>query len=191
MSRSSPVKGMADIDRFLSAFPKNLQRNAYNAGLRAAAKVVRDEARLRAPKDTGLTAKSISSGSPRKNQDGTISIRVRADPKKKNSFVAYFNEFGVSPHFVQSGDSGISARLLTRAAKRGDVTGDADRDVLKIGDQFVSGDVFHPGVAPQPFLRPALEVKMNEAILAFRGQIVAYIEGKTGFNAVAAFDEAA
>jgi hypothetical protein len=61
---------------------------------------------------------------------------------------------------------------------------------MKIGDEFVSGIISHPGHAAHPFMRPALDAKAQEAIAAFRSKIVAVVEGKTGFN-LDAQDEAA
>ena len=76
MSREFPVKGLEELDRFLSALPKNMQTAAYRSGLTAAAGVIRDEARARAPRKSGLMARAIRSGSPRRNEDGSFSISV-------------------------------------------------------------------------------------------------------------------
>lgn len=184
-----PVKGLKELDAYLSALPKKLQTGAYRAGLTAAAAVVRDEARVRAPKRTGKMAKAIRSGSPRQNQDGTFSIRVSLD-KGEHGFLGLFHEFGVSPHLIASTGKG-EGRVAIRKAKDG--KGKVAAGVLKIGDDFVSGIISHPGHRAQPFMLPALDAKAKEAVEAFRGRIVAYIEGKTGFNAGAplGLDEAA
>lgn len=187
MSRDFPVSGLKELDAYLSALPKNMQKGAYRAGLVAAAAVVRDEARLRAPKKTGAMAKSIKTGSARQNQDGTFSVQVRLDGP--HAFLGVFHEFGVRPHFIDAGDSGVSARILTRKARAGEVTGDVERQALKIGENYITGGVMHPGHAAQPFMRPALDAKADEAVKAFAGRIRAFIEGKTGF--AAPLDEAA
>lgn len=183
------VKGLKDVLATLEALPQRLQTQAIRSGLTAAAAVVRDEARLRAPKRTGKMARSIRSGSPRRQQDGNFSISVSL--KGDHAFLGFFHEYGVSPHFIKPGDSGKSAKLLTRAAKRGDVTGDVSTRKLKIGNQFISGTVMHPGHGARPFLRPALDTKAQEAILAFRDKIIAVVEKKTGYNMAVTFDEAA
>lgn len=185
------VKGLKELDAFLSALPKKLETGAYRAGLTAAAAVVRDEAKLRAPKRTGKMARAIRSSSPRKNQDGTFSIKVYVDGRREHGFLGIFHEYGVSPHFIKAGDAGMSAKLLSRASRRGDVTGEVATKKLKIGDNYISGSVIHPGHAAQPFMRPALDAKWQQAVEAFRVRIIRYIEGKTGFNAGAVLDEAA
>lgn len=188
MSRDFPVKGLAELDRYLSALPKNMQTGAYRAGLVAAARVIRDEARVLAPKESGKMAKSIRSGSARKNQDGSFSISVSL--RGEHAFLGLFHEYGVSPHFITAGDSDQSARSLTKAARRGDLTGDVEKQALKIGDKFITGGVMHPGHAAHPFMRPALDTKADEAVKAFAARIRDYIEGKTGFVAPV-MDEAA
>lgn len=189
MSSSFEVKGLKQLDDFLAAFPVKLQKGAVRAGLTAAGGVVRDEARARAPKKTGKMARSIRTGSPKVNQNGTISVKVRADPKAQHAFIAHWIEYGVSPHFIRAGDSGMSPRLLTRAANNGG-TSDVATGAMKINGNFVTGTILHPGFAPRPFLRSALDTKAQEAVKAFAGRIQDYLKGKTGFTAPS-LDEAA
>lgn len=184
MSRDLPLKGLKELDGYLSALPKNMQKAAYRQALTAAAKPVRDEARLRAPKATGKMAKSIKTGSPRQNQDGTFSVLVRMEGK--NSFLGPFFEYGVAPHLIASTGKG-EGRVSVKKAAEG--TGTVKNGVMKIGDRFVSGIIQHPGIAAHPFMRPALDAKADEALQAFAGKIRAYLEGKTGF--AAPVDEAA
>lgn len=181
MSKQFPVDGLKQIDAYLSHLPRNLQTGAYRAGLTAAARVIRDEARVRAPKKTGRMAKAIRSGSPRKNQDGSFSVQVRLTGNN-HAFLGLFHEYGVQPHYITAGDSDLSARKLTQAVRR-EGSSDVATGALKIGGNYVSGAVLHPGFAPRPFMRPALDVKAQEAVLAFAERIRGYIEGKTGFTA--------
>lgn len=186
MTRDAPVKGLAELDKYLSALPMNLQRGAYRAGLTAAAAVVRDEARLRVPKKTGKLARSIRTGSARQNQDGTFSIRVGLYGPQ--GYIGRFIEYGVAGHFISAGNSGLSARKLTQKLGR-EGSSESGGGAMKIGDKWVSGTVFHPGFPAKPFLRPALDIRADEAVAAFAVRIRAYLEGKTGF--ITPLDEAA
>lgn len=186
MSRDFPVKGLAELDRFLAALPGNMQKQAYRSALTAAAAPIRDEARLRAPKESGKMAKAIKTGSPRQNEDGTFSVFIRLDGE--HSFLGLFHEYGVSPHLIASTGSG-QGRVAVRKAKEG--TGTIDAGVMKIGADFVSGIISHPGMAAHPFMRPALDAKAETAVKAFGDRIRAYLEGKTGFAAPIDTDEAA
>ena len=180
MSRAVPVKGLRELDRFLSVLPKNMQTGAYRAALTAAARPIRDEARLRAPKDTGEMAKGIRTGSARRNPDGTFSISVSVTGK--HAFLAVFQEYGTVPHYITAGGSGMSARMLTRAARDGGTTG-VDDQVLVINGNFVTGAILHPGQMARPFMRPALDIRADDAVRAFADRIRAYLEKKTGFVA--------
>ena len=175
------MDGTEALIRALENLPAKMQDGAIRSGLTAAAGVIRDEARLRAPKQSGLMAKAIRSGSSRKNQDNTFSIRVYVDERKKHGFLGYFQEYGVMPHFISAGDSELSSRKLTQKMGR-----EGTIRALNINGEFVSGTVLHPGHRAQPFLRPALDNKADEATRAFAAKITAYIEKiglRTGYNA--------
>lgn len=182
MSRQFPVKGLKQLDAYLSHFPMNMQKNALRGALRAAAKPIRDEARLRAPKKTGAMAKSIKTSSPRQMPDGRF--RVTVTLKGPHAFLGLFHEYGVRPHYITAEGQALSARKLTQKARR-----DGDPDTLKINGEYVSGAVFHPGHIARPFMRPALDVKADDAVNAFAVKIQDYIEKQTGFTAP--IDEAA
>ncbi|TCM40101.1 HK97-gp10 family putative phage morphogenesis protein [Novosphingobium sp. ST904] len=180
MNKKYPVSGTKELDAFLSALPKNLQKGAYRAGLTAAARPVRDEARIQATKSSGKMARAIKSGSPRQNQDGTFSIQVRLDPKSPHAYLGVFAEYGVSAHLIARTGAG-QGRVTVRRAAEG--KGKVSAGVMKIGDEFRSGIIHHPGHAAHPFMRPALDAMADNAIKAFADRIRSYIEGKTGFAA--------
>lgn len=185
MSASFPVSGTKELDAFLSAFPKQMQNAAYRAGLVAAAAPIRDEARVLARKKSGKMAKAIKTGSAKRNDDGTYSISVRL--VGEHSFVGIFEEYGVAPHPITRGNAKLLAKVKAARANGGradvldDIEARAGKAVMKIGDDFVSGTISHPGHGAHPFMRPALDTKADAAVKAFAGRIRDYIEGKTGF----------
>lgn len=179
------MKGLKETMAFLEAFPKRIQNGAVRSALTAAARPVRDQARANAPRETGKMAKAIKTGAPKINQDGTVSIRVRL--RGEHSYLGWFHEYGVRPHFISAGDSGLSARKLTTKARNGS-SSDVDTGALKIGDNYVTGTVLHPGFAARPFLRPALDMKAQEAVTAFADRLRSYLKDKTGFTAPARLD---
>lgn len=184
MTTQFPVKGLRELDAYLSAFPARMQKQAYRQALTAAAAPIRDEARLLAPKKTGAMAKSIKTGSPRQNQDGTFSVSIRLEGP--HSFLGVMHEYGVAPHLIARTGKG-EGRVAIRKASEG--TGTVENGVMKIGNDFVSGIISHPGHRARAFMRPALDAKAQEAVKAFAAKISAFMEGKTGF--VAPMDEAA
>ena len=179
------MKGIKETMAFLQAFPARIQKGAVRSALTAAAKPVRDQARANAPKESGQMAKAIKTGSPRIERDGTVSIKVRL--AGKHSYLGRFIEYGVAPHFIRAGDSGLSPRKLTQKAGREGST--AADGALKIGQNFVTGAVLHPGFAPKPFLRPALDIRADDAVQAFADRLRSYLKDKTGFTAPARLDD--
>lgn len=173
------LKGGKELDAFLAAFPARLQKGAVRAALTAAARPVRDQARANVPSESGKLRKSIKTGSPKIEQDGSVSVRVKL--QGEHSFLGHFMEYGVAPHFINAGDAGLSPRKLTQKARREGMSEDAG--VLKIGGAFVSGTVLHPGFAAKPFLRPALDAKAQDAVKAFGDRLASYLQSKTGFSA--------
>lgn len=186
MSRNSPVRGGKEIAATLTALGKRVETQAIRSGLTAAGAVVRDEARVRAPKQSGKMAKSIKTGSPRRNQDGSYSVSVRL--VGDHAYLGFFHEYGVAAHLIAR-TAGGEGRVAVRKAADG--KGTITARPLKIGDRYVSGILQHPGHAAHPFLRPALDAKAEDAVEAFRNKVVAVVEGKTGFNLDAGNEEAA
>lgn len=201
MSRDFPVTGLKELDAVLSVLPKKMQKQAYRRALTAAARPIRDEARMRAPKKSGKMAKSIKTGSPRQNQDGTFSVQIR--PDGEHGFLALFHEYGTRPHVIGGGDSQLAVRTLNRRMARGGfeqrangllkifgheyerrVHTKAGEEIrtLTIDKHYVSGAVMHPGTAAQPFMRPALDNKGKESLEEFAKVIREFLEYNTGFK---------
>ena len=203
---SLQLKGTREMLAFLEAFPARLQKGAVRSALTAAAKPIRDAARTNAAHASGKMAKAIKTGSPRVNQDGTVSIKVRL--AGEHAFVGLFQEFGVRPHLITAGDADVSTRALNKRARKSGVLAKMDNglvrvggydymagprgsrsgaegEVLKIKDSFIRGAVLHPGHAAHPFMRPALDGKAQEAIRAFGVRLASYLKDRTGFSAPA------
>ncbi|MBB4858263.1 hypothetical protein HNO88_001582 [Novosphingobium chloroacetimidivorans] len=180
MSRNSPLKGLRDLDKVLATLPKNLQRNAYSAGLRAAADPPLKEARLLASGWSPKVAKAITKGSPRHNQDGTFSIRVYVDERKPDGFLGFFAEYGVKPHLIARTGPGEGKVAIQKAAEG---SGKVTLRPMKIGDRFVSGIIHHPGHAAHPFLRTAFDKTVDDAVKAFADRVRGFVEQKTGYAA--------
>ena len=159
------MTGLKELNDFCDLFPARLRKGAIKSGLSKGAAVLRDEARIRAPKDTGKLARAIKSSRPDDNRDGTVSVKVRL--RGDHAYLGVWHEFGTAAHAITA-----------KVGKDGKAPG-----ALQIGGEFVSGTVLHPGTAPRPFLRPAFDAKANDAALAFAKQVRAYLHNKSGFTA--------
>ncbi|MHA7847117.1 HK97-gp10 family putative phage morphogenesis protein [Serratia sp. D1N4] len=92
--------GLLDISKDLEVLSKAESRNVLRQATRAAATVFRDEARGRAPEDTGKLKRNIVVINQRANDGGAVAgVHVRSAGKaenRNNSFYWRFVELGTS-----------------------------------------------------------------------------------------------
>lgn len=153
------IHGGAELDRLLQTLPVKLERNIMRAALANGARVIMREAKALAPvgQPSNTNAQEyggypgalrdsvrVSTGVTRKGE-AFASVKAGGRTKKgADVFYAHIVEFGARRHIIRP-----------RPGKK-----------LNIGGQFIGGTVEHPGVRPQPFMRPALDAKLSEALAA-------------------------
>jgi HK97 gp10 family phage protein len=142
------ITGLSDLEKNLEQFSDRIAKNILRGAVSAGAAVIRNEARLKAPKDTGEMARDIMIKRARDSRgSGLITYHVfvrtgkksRLAGKKRNvnrdSFYWRFVEFGTAkmsakpfmrPAFdtakeraVQAIKEYLAARIDKEAAKRG------------------------------------------------------------------------
>jgi len=153
------LKGGRELDAFLSAYPVKMQRNVMRGALRAGAKVIQKSAKQKVEKESGQTAKDIKIETDVRG--GIPKARVKL--KGPHAHVGYFLEHGVGQHLIAR-TGAKEGRVAVRKAAQGN--GTVKNRPMKIGGDFVSGILSHPGLRPHPFMRPALDEKQGEAIAA-------------------------
>ena len=132
------VTGLAGLQALLDELPARIEGNVVRGGLRAAAKVVEMEAKRLCPVGkTGDLRDSIRV--TLRSKHGHISATVKAGNAK--AFYAHMVEFGTARHWIKPKNrkSLFVAGLLREA-------------------------VDHPGAKKEPFMRPAIDGKADEAI---------------------------
>ena len=136
------LEGFAEFDTMLKELGPKLARQAAGNALRAGARVIRDEAKLRVPVATGDLKRSIKvrTSTPRDTRQRRVNVGVFGTEGP----LAHLVEFGSAPHTIE--------------AKPGKVL--ADSKTRKVFGRKVS----HPGTPPKPFLRPAADTKAGEAL---------------------------
>lgn len=165
------MRGGPELDALLRQLPEKLQTNVLRGAARAGARVIAKEAKVRVPKATGLTAKSIKVDTSTRNGVVKATIRTRG----RHSYLAPFLEYGVAGHFISIAEADTPTTETRRGPRKvsiGQVNKMAKRGSLVISQHFVGPVVQHPGVRAHPFFRPALDAKAKEAINA-AGQYIA------------------
>lgn len=174
------VKGLADLQKFLNALPAEIEAKLMRGALREAAKVVLEEAKRQAPKESGEMAEGLAISTSSKR--GTVMAKIKA--KGKHGFLAPFIEFGTKPHFIKVREEDRPTNRPGRFRRGQPVSmRTLNRNALKIGQSFV-GAVHHPGTKPRPFMRPALDAKAGAAVMAAGNYLKKRLasRSKTGFG---------
>jgi HK97 gp10 family phage protein len=177
MSGMIHVKGLQDLNTFLQMLPARVEANVLRGALYAGAKVIRDEAKALAPVApptaknrrvyggyAGALRDSIRAGAMLDKKRGKVYAYVRAGSHGKgrkgkgaDAYYARWVEFGTAAHVIKARAGGPSAASLNRRIKKGS---------LRIGNAYVGASVMHPGARPRPFLRPALDGRARDAVVA-------------------------
>lgn len=158
------VRGRAEVKNFMARIPVDLEGKVLRGAARAAAKVVAEEAKERTQSDEIRGAIKVSTSRP---DGGRVIAKVQV--KGRGAYLAPWEEYGTAPHLISvdaSQSGGMSVGRINRLAKDPD-----SNHSLIIGGNFVGATVLHPGARPNPFLRPALDIKEGEAIAAAQNYI--------------------
>lgn len=160
MSDFKNIKGGKELQDFLNQLPAKMEANVLRSALRAGANVVKAEAQQQLASNGNVKTGELSRGLKvsTRLKGGKVTASVKA--KGKHGFVAHWIEFtGAAPHKI----AGKNGKPLSFAG-----------GVYKA--------INHPGFAPKPFLRPALDGASNEALVAVGEQIKKRLT-KHGINA--------
>lgn len=149
------VKGLAELQAFLDQLPAKMEANIMRSAMRAGANVILKEARANVPAKTGLLRAGlrVSTNSRR----GVVKATIRAGGK--HAYIGKFVEYGTAAHFIKP-----------KKAKSLFIAG-----IMRNG-------VDHPGAAPKPFMRPALDSQAQAALVAV-GEAIKKRLNKQGLNA--------
>lgn len=152
MAELTHVKGLKELQAFLDQLPAKMERNVIRGALRAGANVVKPAAQAGINSVSGALAASLRVSV--RARRGTVTAAV-----KTNLFYARFVEYGTRRHTIKAS------------------TGSA----LAFGGAMV-WSVDHPGTAPHPFMRPALDTRAGAAVVAAGEYIKQRLATKHGLD---------
>lgn len=190
MTSEFKVKGLSQLNDVLQQLPENLEKGLMRQALRAGAQEIAAEAKRRVPVNTGRLRDSIRVTVSAKRGKVTAAIRAGGrDTRKRvvrnasgrikvaydNAFYAIWVEFGTSAHAIGA----KFAKALVLRANRRATAGSAKRWMR--GELVIEG-VHHPGARPRPFMRPALDVKAQAAVIAAANLMKERLSSKHGLS---------
>ena len=145
------IEGLAELGKALRELPERVARNGLRVSVYAGAKVVRDEARARAPK----AAQSLGPNQP---PPGTLKRSVIMKHIPELSSLTRQTFFVTVRH----------GKKYRKQGKKGNLSQDAWYwRFVEFGTRKMSA---------RPFLRPALEAKRREAVQAMKDRLSERIE---------------
>ena len=151
MSEDVRVEGLEELARALRELPQRAARNGLRASVYAGAKVIRDEAKLKAPMATGSVAKGHPPPGTLKRAIIMKQIGELSGPQKQTFFVT-----------VRQG------KQYRNQGKKGNLSQDAWYwRFVEFGTVKMSA---------KPFLRPAFEGKKMEAVNAIKQRLAERVE---------------
>jgi|VirMetMinimDraft_7_1064189.scaffolds.fasta_scaffold37040_4 HK97 gp10 family phage protein len=148
------VKGLSELNAALQTLPAKIEANVLRSAMRAGANVIKDEAKANVPVATGTLKAGIKVSTS--NRRGTVTAKVKTTGK--HAYIAKWLEYGTAAHRIVSKGKG-----------------------LNIGGVVVRS-VDHPGISPRPFLRPALDSKAQQAVVAVGNAIKKRLATKHGID---------
>lgn len=145
------VEGLAELARALRELPEKVAKNGLRVSVYAGAKVVRDEARIRAPR----AAQSLGANQP---PPGTLRRSVIMKQIPELSSLTRQTFFVTVRH----------GKKYRKQGKKGNLSQDAWYwKFLEFGTSKMRA---------RPFLRPALEAKRREAVQAMKDKLSERVE---------------
>lgn len=133
------ISGGKEIYARLQQIPVEYETKLMRNALARGAKVIKEEAILRAPIETGDLRDAIKTTRDTNRRTGQVIAKVKL--LGEHSYIGHFMEYGVLPHII--GDEG---------------------QLLRVGEGFARGPIQHPGHSEHPFMRPALDSAGPEAV---------------------------
>lgn len=161
MSQQVKIEGLAELDKLLKQFAPRVEANILRGSLNAANKVILERAKELAPVDDGDLKASIRVTSKIKRKTGWVESNIVAG--NKQAFYARFIEYGTAQFYSGTGQSNRRPYVIRPRTKKSLFFGGVARE-----------EVNHPGIKPQPFMRPAFDSKQDEAL----AQFARYMKGR-------------
>ena len=154
------VTGLKELDALLKTLPAKVEGNVMRGAMRASLKVIGDVAKTNLASNgtikTGTLQKSIRVGFKRKSETRYGWMRGMLTAGNEDAWYAHFIEFGTASFYTGKGKS-VGKPYEIRPKNR--------KSLFFAG--LMREVIGHPGIHPQPFMRPAFDQANGKAITTF------------------------
>lgn len=166
MTTTFEVKGLKELNKFLQQLPAKVETNIMRGAMRAAAKPIKEAAKANAP--TGEPSESAKRRYRVYNGALRDSVRISTRLDRRNKQVKA--RVIVGGKSKKTGADVYYAHIIEHGSR--------PHSVKKGG----RGEVTHPGMSPQPFMRPALDSEAGNAIKAAGEYVKKRLRTKHGID---------
>lgn len=151
------ITGLAELHRVLQELPAKIEFNVLRGAMRAGLSVIAAEAKQSAPVDDGDLKNSIRIR-PNRGAKGRGFASMVLVAGGKAAWYAHLVEYGTASYYTGKGKTVGKPYTITPK-------GSGKNSGLWFGGQ-VRASVTHPGIKPQPFMRPAFDTQQGQALQA-------------------------
>ena len=157
------VLGLKELEAALRVFPVKFEKAVMRGAVRAGGNVFLKRAKSNVPVYSGDLQRSLRVSTSAKKGIATAKVTAGGARKKggKSVYYAHMVEFGTGAFYTGTGG---------KSKKRPYVIKPKNKKGLTIVED-VRKSVMHPGIKPQPFMRPAFDGGTTEAIQAMADYI--------------------
>lgn len=158
---SVQIKGLKELDDLLKALPAEIEGKIVRTALRNGQKVIADAARsilsANGNMKSGALYRSVRIAFNKKEVERFGWMRARVFAGNRTAWYAHLIEFGTGQYYAGTKSNSKRAPYVIKPKTR---------KALFFGGQ-AHEQVTHPGIRPQPFMRPALDANGHKAIETF------------------------
>lgn len=153
------VSGLADLYELLQSLPGKVEGNVMRGALRAGQKVLLDSVKARVPVLHGdLLASLRISFKGRSQKHGWVRMHLVVGNK-----VAWY------PHLIEYGTASYYAGTGQSVGKPYEIRPAGKKSLFFAG--ITRTQIVHPGIKPQPFMRPGFDAGAAMALVAIKDYI--------------------
>lgn len=153
MAETTHIAGLADLHKMLQQLPGKVEGNIMRGALRAGMKEFQAVALRHVPVDDGALRDSIKiKFRSRSQKHGWVRMQLVAG--NKAAWYSHLIEYGTASFYTGKGKSNRKPYTIKPKKREG---------ALFFGG-VVRAEVTHPGIRPQPFMRPAADAGQGPAL---------------------------
>lgn len=161
------VTGLAELHKTLQSLPTQIETNILRGALREGLKVIEQDAKARAPVKDGALRESIKIRFKRQRlkKAGMAVMQVVAGGKA--AWYAHLIEYGTASYYTGKGKTvGKPYMIRAKDSTGKELSNPLKKGALRIGAKMAN-QAIHPGIKPQPFMRPAADLLSGKALDEF------------------------